>query len=145
MKRLAKGQRGGFSLTEIMVAAGLLTALLVPVLVFNQRGLIESGVTQEELLGRQLLMDLCERYKASSPDQLKQAANHPERFDTDDYLIPLKRKGEDSPMIRFARRVEFTPDLDGVKGLHKVTFRVAWTSRHRKNQSASLSRLIHWH
>lgn len=132
--------RNGFSLMEILVAAGLLVTLVVPVLMFNQRGVVEAGVTQEELLGRQLLMDLCERYKASSPDELKAIAADPTKLERDDMLIPLRGGG-----LQFGRRVDFQENMDGVAGLHRVTFTVAWTSRHRKPQVASLSRLIHWH
>ena len=132
--------RSGFSLVEILVAAGLLVTLVVPVLMFNQRGVIEAGVTQEELLGRQLLMDLCERYKAANPDDLKAIAADPSILERDDMLIPLRGGG-----LQFARRVDLQENMDGVVGLHRVTFSVAWTSRHRKPQVASLSRLIHWH
>lgn len=136
--------RSGFSLAEMAVAAGLIASLLVPVLIFSQRGVVEAGVTQEELLGRQLLMDLCERYKAASPDELAQVAAHPERIEQDDYVTPLKRETDARP-FRFARAIGLERNVDGVDGLHRVTFTVAWTSRHRPNQRATLSRLIHWH
>lgn len=121
-------KRNGFSLAEMAVAAGLIASLLVPVLIFSQRGVVEAGAIQEELLGRQLLMDLCERYKSASPEELAQVAAHPE-----------------DAQLGFARAVELERNVDGVEGLHRVTFTVAWTSRHRPNQRASLSRLIHWH
>lgn len=121
-------KRGGFSLAEMAVAAGLIASLLVPVLIFSQRGVVEAGAIQEELMGRQLLMDLCERYKAASPEELAQVAAHP-----------------DPASGGYALAVELERNVDGVEGLHRVTFSVAWASRHRPPQRASLSRLIHWH
>lgn len=134
----------GFSLAEIVVATGLLVTLLIPVLVFNQRGVVEAGVTQEELVGRQILMDLCERYKAASPEELEELARDPSKIDRDDLLVPLRTAAHGTP-FRFARAVEIKRNLDGVVGLHGVTFVVAWTSRHRPAQRATLQRLIHWH
>ena len=133
----------GFSIVELAVAAGLLVTLVVPVVIFNQRGVIEAGVTQEELMGRQMLMDLCERYKAASPEELAVLVNDPSKIERDDLVIP-QRDASNTP-FRFARRVELELNMDGVSGLHRVTFKVAWTSRHRKPQVAVLSRLIHWH
>jgi hypothetical protein len=137
--------RKAFSLLEIMVAAGLLVTLVIPVLMFNQRGVIEAGVTQEELIGRQLLMDLCERFKNSSPEDLQAVERDPSMLDRDDMLIPLRAGAAGNSGMAFARRVEIEENMDGVAGLHRVTFTVAWTSRHRKAQVAKLSRLIHWH
>lgn len=133
--------RRGFSLMEVMIAVGLLATLLIPVLIFNQRGVVEAGVTQEELLGRQLLMDLCERYKAASPDELAALAN-PAQLERDDLLIPLRVAPTG---MRFARSVTLERNVGGQVGLHAVTFTVAWSSRQRKPQVASLVRLIHWH
>lgn len=140
LRRRSPMNRQAFSLMEILVAAGLLISLVVPVISFNQRGVIEAGVTQEELTGRSLLMDLCERYKACSPEELEALAADPAKIERDDYVTPQRAGG-----MRFARAVTIQKNMDGVAGLHRVTFSVAWTSRHRPPQVASLSRLIHWH
>jgi hypothetical protein len=135
--------RRGFNLTELMIASGLIVTFLVPVLIFNQRGVIEAGVTQEELMGRQLVMDLCERFKAASPDELQGFAEDPGKIESDPMLIPVR--GTPQEGMAFERRVEFERNYQGEVGLHKATFVVAWASRHRKPQVAKLSRLIHWH
>lgn len=139
---IAKARRG-FNLTELMIASGLIVTFLVPVLIFNQRGVFEAGVTQEELMGRQLLMDLCERYKSSKPDDLQALVDDPSKIDSDPMLIPLR--GSPQEGMAYERRVEFERNYQGEVGLHKATFVVTWASRSRKPQAAKLSRLIHWH
>jgi hypothetical protein len=133
------------ALIEVLIAATLLTTALLPVIALSQRGITESGVTQEDLLGRQLVMDLCERYKTAPPAELEQVAARPELIDADGLLIPLRQAANDQPGLDFVRRVEFVRDIQGVSGLHKVTFRVHWAGRGGKVRSAELTRLIHFH
>jgi prepilin-type N-terminal cleavage/methylation domain-containing protein len=138
----------GFSLVEVLIASAILAACLLPVVAFAQRGVVESGATQEDLLGRQILMDLCERYKASDPAELKRVAADPDLIESDSLLTPLRpavRQDGAASGVTFRRSIGFVENHESVAGIHKITFTVAWASRGGKARRASLSRLIHWH
>lgn len=155
--------RRAFSLVEVLIAAVLLVVCLVPVLTFSQRGIVESGAIQEDLLAHRLLMDMSERFKASTPEELQRFAADPTLLRRDNLLLPLAKMREIAAADgeargggrgdgagrrwrrQFTRRLYFTQDVDGQAGLHKVTFEVTCESKHRGPMKATLSRVIHYH
>lgn len=145
----------GVSIVEIAVAAGLLVTGLLPVVLLCHRGLVEAGVTQEEILGRQLLMDLCERYKSAKPADLRRVAAGPELIEKDlalafservqAFLARTQPGSVTASGLRMRRSVDFEESYGGEEGLHRVRFNVSWASRNRPVQTVSLSRLLHYH
>jgi prepilin-type N-terminal cleavage/methylation domain-containing protein len=146
-------RRAGFSLIEVLVASAILAACIIPVVVFAQRNLTESAVTQEEILGRQILMDLCERYKTSHPMELERVRDDPSLILRDRLLQPLNVASQSVAAsaraqvgaLDLQRRVYFERNFNGIDGIHRVRFEVSWNSRRGWRQVASLSRLIHVH
>jgi hypothetical protein len=134
--------RGGFSLSEILVAAALLSLCLLPVVGLSQRSLTESEATREDVIARQVLMDLCERFKGEDPAQLARVAAEPERIERDALLQPLHGV---AATLGLQRRLSFTQDADGVAGLHELVFEVSWTGRRKKPRRLALHRLVHAH
>ena len=86
-----RNRKDGFSMIEVVTAAAILITCLLPVVVLSQQGLSESGWTQEELLGGQLLMDMSERYKGFSPEELRGLAANPALLEQDTLLQPMAR------------------------------------------------------
>jgi len=134
----------GFSMLEIMIAVALMAFCLIPVLLFNQRNLVEAGVTQEEIVARQLLINMCERFKHEDPAILARLEAQPDLIEGDDFItrIPESQKA----FLNIQRLVDFEKNYHNNDGIHRVTFQVRWTSpRRKKERILSLSRLIHWH
>lgn len=135
-------EREGFSMLEIMVAVGLLAVCLTPVVAFNQRSLSESGVTLEEMIARQAIINMCERYKNESPEVLRDLAASPDAIGQDPFLIDL----DGARAYGFSRHISFVENSGGNSGLHEITFEVRWKSARRKvDRSLKIVRLIHWH
>lgn len=124
------------------MASTLLALCVLPVVGFSQRNVTESAVLKDDLIARQVLMDLCERYRESEPDELVRVAADPARIDRDYLLQPLGRVSAPPGM---QRSLAIARDMDGVRGLHGVTFTVEWTSRDGKRRRLTLDRLIHAH
>jgi len=142
----------GFSLLEVLVASVVLVVCLLPVVTLSQRGLTETMINQEELLCRQILIDLCERYKTVSPKELQFLSENPGSFDDDPFLLPLKHQkvaplaGQGNAQtagLNIRRRISVNENLDGTVGLHRVRFEVTWTSCRGRDQTVSLTKLIH--
>lgn len=134
--------REGFSMLEIMVAVGLLAVCLTPVVAFNQRSLAESGVTLEEMIARQAIINMCERYKNETPEVLRDLAADPAAIGQDPFLIDL----EGARAYGFSRHIAFVENAGGNPGLHEIAFEVRWKSARRKvDRSLKLVRLVHWH
>ena len=143
--------RSAVSLVEVLVASAILAMCLIPVIAFSQRGLSESGHTQQEILGRLLLMDFCERFKGCPLVQLKQVAvaltADPHHLDKDPLLIPKK-----SIVPRFlkdiVRSLTVEENAKSLNGLHRVTFKVSYTRTSVTKdveRSMFLQRVIHEH
>jgi len=143
----------GFSLVEVLVACAILTTCLLPVVVLSQRGLTESATTQEEILGRQILMDMCDRFKACSPADLEKVAQNPQLIKDDPLLQPLRNARADMAArgtaqmagLKIDRKLYFDKEWKGVLGMHRLRFEVSWDSRRGVRQTIYLSRLIHCH
>lgn len=134
---------------EIMVAVGLLAIALTPVVAFNQKSLTDTANTLEEMIARQAIINMCERYKNETPETLQSLSANPEMIDQDSLLVDL----EGASRYSFKRRIQFRENVRGntgpaarIDGLHEVTFEVTWNSGRREvTRSLKLVRLIHWH
>jgi len=146
----------GFSLLEVMMAVGITAFCLVPVMVFSQRGLTESAFTRQEILGRMLLIDFCERFKSCRIEELKKVASslagNPHYLDSDDYLIP--RKSMCPQFLKDIQRSltveENAKDKNGtpVNALHIVRFGVKFTRTggvRDHERELFVERLVHEH
>lgn len=140
--------REAFSVLEVMIAVSLMAFCLVPVVAFNQRNLVEAGATKEEILARQYLINLCERFKNENPEYIKRVQDDPSLLDQDFLVLKIREKAAESGQnqINFQRGLSIQIDHEGNAGLHRVTFWVRWKSTARKiDRELRLSRLIHWH
>jgi hypothetical protein len=147
MQGTGRGQRA-FTVLEVMIAVVLMTVCLVPVVAFNQRNLIEAGATKEEILARQYLLNLCERFKNENPEYIKRVQDDPSLLDQDFLVLKIREKASESGQgeIAFQRGLNIQLNHEGNNGLHRVTFWVRWKSAARKvDRELRLSRLIHWH
>ena len=68
---MQKRSRGAFTLLEIMVAMAVLAFCFLPIINHSRSTVKETEVSQEDLLARHFLIDMVERYKGSSLDELK--------------------------------------------------------------------------
>jgi hypothetical protein len=143
----------GQSVFEIMVATAILVCCLLPIFGFSQRNMVEAESVQEQLLAQQLVMDLCERYKCSTPTELMQVAADGRAIEQDYLLQPLGRSTRTSEAgsrskrtgPSFRRSVHFEENAGSITGLHKVTFTVSWSPARSRSNSYSLTRIIHFH
>src|ERR1051325_3562143 len=88
--------RKGFTLLEIMVAMAVLAFCFLPIINHSRSTVKETEVSQEDLLARHFLIDMVERYKGSSLDELKSTlppialplplGSEPEAIKSDDIL-----------------------------------------------------------
>lgn len=69
--RRAASPRKGTTFTEIVVAAGLLGACMVPVVSLVTSSLREGATSREDILARRVLADIIERYKDSPLAELE--------------------------------------------------------------------------
>lgn len=60
-----------FSMLEVTIAAAILAMCFIPILTQSQAIVQSTGESQESILARHLLVDLVERYRGSSIDELK--------------------------------------------------------------------------
>lgn len=134
--------RAGLSLAEMVVAGCLLTCGLLPVVAFSQRGLTEAGSTREEILARQALIDLSERFKGEDPAELTRAASDPRWVEGDSLLKPFTGV---AATLGMKRAIAFEKNVDGVTGLHEVVFSVSWNGHRKKPRTMALHRLVHAH
>lgn len=126
----------------MLVAAAILGFCVVPVMAVSQRGVTEAAALRDELLSRQILIDLCERYKDADPPELLKVAANPALIAADPLLLPLNHV--DAPR-GLERRLSLVRDLDGATGLHQLSFEVTWNDRNGRRRQLSLDRLIHAH
>jgi hypothetical protein len=157
MMRWLSRPRSAFSLVEILVASAVMVGCFVPVLVFCRQGVVETSVIQEDLLAHKILMDMCERFKTSTPDELQKFVDDPELLLKDELLMPLNnwraarrdrpRRGvpHRGPMHMFHRSLSLEENFGGEEGIHKIIFEVSWEGRQRGHRSLTLARLIHYH
>lgn len=59
------------TLTEIVVAVGILAFCFLPIIQFSRQNVRETQVSQEDLIARHFLIDLVERFKGASLVELK--------------------------------------------------------------------------
>jgi hypothetical protein len=72
MARTARnGSRSGVTLIEIVVAVGILAFCFLPIMQFSRQNIRETQVSQEDLLARHFLIDMVERFKGASLEELK--------------------------------------------------------------------------
>jgi prepilin-type N-terminal cleavage/methylation domain-containing protein len=64
-------RRTAFTLIEIMIAVSILAFAFIPILTHSQATVKETEDAQEQMLARHFLMDLTERYRGSSLDELE--------------------------------------------------------------------------
>lgn len=134
--------RRAFSLIEAMVAVAVLACAVLPVVALSQRGVTEAAVLRDEVLARQLLIDLSERYKDADPEELARVAADRRIIEKDPMLQPLERLGAPAGL---RRGLSLVRDLDGASGLHQLSFEVIWNDRTGRRRRVSLERLIHAH
>lgn len=144
-------QRRGFSLVEILIASSILVVCMLPVISLSQRVLSETQSGQEDLLARNLVIDLCERFKTVPLAELRTMAADPAELERDNLLLPVAWRGEGSSqkklagdVLRLKRAIKLEENT-GQEGLHRVTFSVTWTTRKRQSRTVGLTRLIHVH
>jgi prepilin-type N-terminal cleavage/methylation domain-containing protein len=64
-------RRRGLSLLEVLMAVAILAFCFVPILTHSRATVHETESSQEDILARHFLVDLAERYKAASMDELR--------------------------------------------------------------------------
>lgn len=138
-------RRDGFTMLEILVSSTLLVILLVPVVTLSQRGVTDAGATREDLLARKMVIDMCERFKRSKPEELRRFAAAPSLMESDPLLAGPEILAAGTGAARLTRGVEFTENFDGVPGVHRIRLGVSWSTKLGKSRSVHLSRLIHAH
>jgi len=92
----AVAKRNAFTLLEIMVAMAVLAFCFLPIMNLSRSNVKETEVSQEDLLARHFLIDMVERFKGSSLDELKSTlppielplplGQEPEAIKSDDIL-----------------------------------------------------------
>lgn len=63
--------RKAFTLLEIMIAVGILAFAFIPILTHSQATVKETEDSQEQLIARHFLMDMTERFRGSSLEELR--------------------------------------------------------------------------
>lgn len=66
--------RRGISLIEILMAVAIMAFAFIPILTHSRTTILETEISQESLLARHYLIDMVERYKGSTPDDLEPLA-----------------------------------------------------------------------
>lgn len=140
-----RARRSAFTMLEILVASTLLVVLLIPVVTLSQRGATDAGSTREDLLARKLVIDMCERFKRSKPEELRRYSENPGLMDQDPLLVTPDGLAAGTGTSKLQRRLGFEENYDGIPGVHKIRLEVAWETRFGKKRSVSLARLVHAH
>jgi prepilin-type N-terminal cleavage/methylation domain-containing protein len=146
----------GFTLVEIMVAMAILAFCFLPILTHSRSSVKETEVSQEDLIARHQLIDLVERFKGSSLEELERLNSTGNFLKSDDMLTDNARVAKEMETVALAtgkvdqglkgvqRHLEtaalmnMTPEATFQKnvqpGLHKLTVAVRWTSKVRKGE-----------
>jgi prepilin-type N-terminal cleavage/methylation domain-containing protein len=115
----------GFSLLEVVVAVGLLSFCLLPIITHSRQTVKETEFSQEDLIARHFLIDLVERFKGSSVEELKKLppvesdlplGSEPVILSRDDILAERRRVV--SEMRGQSRRAGY--EDAGARGLEKI-------------------------
>lgn len=84
-------KRQAFTLLEIMIAVAIMAFAFIPILTHSQATVKETEDAQEQLLSRHFLMDLTERYRGSSIEELRKLPS------AEPTSLPL---GQDEPKVK---------------------------------------------
>jgi len=152
--------QSGFSLLEVLVAVAILAFCFLPIITHSRSTIRETEVSQEDLIARHYLIDLVERFKSSSLDELKELKTNAAYLQKDALLTDHARVAKE--MERFAQRtgkvdqglkgmqnyldiaammnlipvVDFQEDVStgGSSKVHKLTLAVKWSSKIRTGE-----------
>ncbi len=146
----------GFSMVEILVAVAVMALGLLPVMNVATASLRETSMTREDILVRNVALDLLERYAAAPASQLETAANTDRSDEEAEEAIAqdsVLNGGEASESMNalnalgepltVTRRVDFEKDGGGTAGLSLLTVKVTFASQTRGEKSVVMYRFIY--
>lgn len=116
--------RSGVTLIEILIAVAILAFAFIPILSHSRGTILETEISQESLLARHFLIDMVERFKGSTPDELDSLTSAPVGGPLGTDSDAIKKDAILSDHARVASQMESLAEATGkvdkgLQGIHK--------------------------